>query len=516
MSKVRGFFRRLIRKLPPFRGIYLELGRLREENAQKKAREEQLRKELREEYRRQLDEVRKDTSRQLADLEQSFQHQMERMKEEEDSRWKEFEKSRSQREEEQDETIRKCRKLMELQKKYIEQEDAQQKDVAAQCRKLSSRIDWVVAKEKELAESLRMEQKAQKETAESLQKKEKVQKETAESIRKEVKALGEREKKERRELRKDLKKDLTGDMEYYYYKLLPEERYEEELKEWYYNKTGEVLHLDHPVTYNEKIQWMKLYDSTSKKTLLADKYRVRDWVAEQIGQQYLIPLLGVYDHFDEIDLDALPDRFVIKTNHAYKTNWIVTDKSAFDRKAAKLFFDKAMQRDFAYRSGLQLHYKGIERKLIVEEYLENSTENLDDYKVYCFGGKAECIEYMTGRNQELRAAFYDTEWNLLPIRRMAEPCEQTIERPQNLEKLIELAEILGRGFAHVRVDFYLPNDGSIRFGEMTFTPANGIRKWDPPEYNRIYGDLIRLPGEMQSHACCKANYQCIRAVTENR
>ncbi len=485
--------------------MYMEMGKLREENAQIKAREEL----LREEYRRQLDEVRKDNERQLADLEQSYQHRIERMKGEEDARWKEFEKGRIRLEEEQNETIQKCRQLMELQKKYIEQEDAQQKEasmrqseiasqqkeLATQCRKLSSRIDWVVAKEKEIAESLRMEQKAQKETAESQQKEWKAQKETVESIRKEVKALGEREKKERRELRKDLKKELTGDMEYYYYKLLPEERYEEELTEWYFNKTGETLHLDHPVSYNEKIQWMKLHDSTPLKTLLADKYRVRDWVAKQIGQQYLIPLLGVYNCFDEIDFDALPDRFVIKTNHAYKTNWIVTDKSTFDRKAAKLFFDKAMQRDFAYRAGLQLHYKGIERKLIVEEYLENSTENLDDYKVYCFGGKAECIEYMTGRNQELRAAFYDTNWNLLPIRRMAEPCEQSVEKPQNLEKLIELAEILSRGFSHVRVDFYLLNDGSIRFGEMTFTPANGIRKWDPPEYNRIYGDFIQLPGQ---------------------
>lgn len=280
--------------------------------------------------------------------------------------------------------------------------------------------------------------------------------------------------------------------DYFYYEDMFTSKYEKELKLWYKDKTGKNLNLRRPRTYNEKIQWLKLYDSTPLKTRLADKYLVREWVAEKIGEQYLIPLLGVWDSFDEIDFDQLPDRFVLKANHGYHWNYIVEDKSTFDKGDAKSKFDRWLNRNFAFR-GLELQYLNIPPKIIAEEYLENGDNDLYDYKVFCFGGRAESINYISGRKQELRQAFFDINWNKLPFTDGFQIDETEIPRPKNLDLLIKLAEKLAEGFAHVRVDFYILNDGSLKFGEMTFTSLSGTCRWDPPEQDYIYGDLIKLP-----------------------
>jgi len=288
------------------------------------------------------------------------------------------------------------------------------------------------------------------------------------------------------ELDKPVKRD------YDYYEDLFTNRYEKELKIWYKAKTGEDLNLQNPKTFNEKIQWLKLYDSTPLKTRLADKYLVREWVAEKIGAEYLIPLLGVWDSFDEIDFDKLPERFVLKANHGYHWNYIVTDKSLFNKEEAKAKFDEWLNTNFAFK-GLELHYMNIPPKIIADEYLENEENDLYDYKVFCFGGKAEIINYISGRNRDVKEAYFDLNWRKLPFTTSFARNNAEISKPKNLELLIELAEKLAAGFPHVRVDFYILNDGSLKFGEMTFTTANGLDKWDPPEYNRVYGDLLKLP-----------------------
>ena len=285
----------------------------------------------------------------------------------------------------------------------------------------------------------------------------------------------------------------TPKRDYDYYRNLQPEQYADELKFWFKKTTGTELNLDNPKTYNEKIQWLKLYDSTPLKTRLADKYLVRDWVKEKIGNQYLIPLLGVWDKFEDIDFNKLPNSFVLKANHGCGWNIIVKDKSKFNFEEAKKKFDTWMNLNFAFRVGLELQYMNIPPKIIAEEYMENGNNDLYDYKVFCFNGKAESIMFLSERKHGLKMAFHDLNWNKLPFVYTYPRNEAEVPKPKNLELLIQLSEKLAAGFAHVRVDFYILNDGSLKFGEMTFTSASGNCKWNPPEQNRIYGDLIKLP-----------------------
>ena len=283
--------------------------------------------------------------------------------------------------------------------------------------------------------------------------------------------------------------------DYDFYRNLPPEKYEEELKLWFERTVKYPLNLEDPKTYDEKLQWLKLYDSTPLKTRLSDKYSVREWVEEKIGDQYLIPLLGVWDKFDDIDFDKLPNRFVLKANHGCGWNIIVRDKSKFDIKEARKKFETWMNLNFAFKFGLELQYLNIQPKIIAEEYLENGNNDLYDYKVFCFNGKATSIMFLSERQKGLKMAFYDLNWNKLPFTYSFPRNEADIPKPQNLDLLIQLSEKLAEGFSHVRVDFYILNDGSLKFGEMTFTSASGSCKWNPPEQDRIYGDLIKLPAK---------------------
>lgn len=282
---------------------------------------------------------------------------------------------------------------------------------------------------------------------------------------------------------------------YQYYANLSPEAYRSELQEWFFDLMGRKLNLDNPKTYNEKIQWLKLYDSTPLKTRLADKYLVRDWVKEKIGEQYLVPLLGVWDSFDEIDFDALPQRFVLKANHGCGWNLIVKDKSQLDLEDAREKFNTWMGLNYAYCNGLELHYMHIPPKIIAEEYLENDHDDLRDYKVFCFGGKAHHIMYLTDRKVGMKMSFYDLDWNKQNFVYSFPLNDQDVPRPQRLKELIEVSEKLAQGFAHARVDFYILNDGTLKFGEITFTSATGTCKWNPPQQDQIYGDLIQLPSK---------------------
>ena len=289
--------------------------------------------------------------------------------------------------------------------------------------------------------------------------------------------------------------EAKKDFEYKLCKYMPEVKYPEYLKDWFYKCTGKELNLENPQTFNEKIQWIKLYDSTPLKTRLADKYLVRDWVKEKIGDEYLIPLLGVWDKFDDIDFDKLPDKFVLKANHGCAWNIIVTDKNKFDKEDAKQKFSLWLNKNFAYCFGLELHYKSIKPLIIAEEYIENDNQDLYDYKIWCFDGKAKYIQFLSERKKGLKMVFYDTEWNKQDFVYSYPRNEKDIEKPKNLELLLTLAEKLAQGFSHVRVDFYILNDGSIKFGEMTFTSMSGACKWVPNDTNKVMGDLIAINKE---------------------
>lgn len=280
---------------------------------------------------------------------------------------------------------------------------------------------------------------------------------------------------------------------YEYYKNLESSPYENELKEWFQKKTGKVLNLENPQTFNEKMQWMKLYDSTPIKTKLADKYLVRDYVKEKIGEQYLIPLLGVYDNFDEIDFDSLPNKFVLKCNHGCGYNIIVTDKSKFNKKRARKNIEKWMKTDYSTVYGVELHYKNIKPKILIEEYLENDNKDLYDYKVWCNNGEPEYIMFLSNRKKNLKMSFYDINWNLMPFYYSHPQHDTPIPKPQNLDKMLELSKKLAKGFPHARIDFYILNDGSLKFGEITFTSCSGVCRWNDDKYDKFLGDKIILP-----------------------
>lgn len=279
---------------------------------------------------------------------------------------------------------------------------------------------------------------------------------------------------------------------YDYYSKINYNNYREELKFWYEITTWKTLNLDTPQTFNEKLQWLKIYDNTKNKTMLADKYAVRNWVQEKIGSQYLIDLLGVWNSFEEIDFNKLPQSFVLKCNHGSGMNVVVKDKNKIDVRELKGKFDKWMNTDFA-AFNMEPQYYGIKRKIIAESYLTNNGDDLYDYKFWCNNGKCDFIMFLSERKEGLKMANFDREWNLLSFVYDHEKCDSVVEKPDNLQQMIELAEILANGFYHVRVDFYRLNDGTLKFGEMTFTSMSGIQKWIPKEADNYVGKLIQLP-----------------------
>ncbi len=257
---------------------------------------------------------------------------------------------------------------------------------------------------------------------------------------------------------------------------------------------GKKLNLKNPSTFDEKIQWLKIYDSTPLKTQLADKYLVKEWVSERIGEEYIIPTLGVWDSFDKIDFDSLPNQFVLKANHGSAMNIIVTDKSKLDYADAKRKFDVWLKRNLGYHS-LELHYIPIKPCIIAEQYLENSNGELTDYKCHCINGSVAYIQCMTGRasHETLREKVYDTNWNPLPFTQNYPRYDGEIRKPGNLSQMVACAETLSSEFCYVRVDFYALDDGSFKFGEMTFAPGSGYGPWNIEEYNEKIGSLIKLP-----------------------
>lgn len=277
--------------------------------------------------------------------------------------------------------------------------------------------------------------------------------------------------------------------DYDYFCGLEEEYYEAELQDMYYRKFGYYLNLDNPSTYNEKINWQKLYDKDRRKVRLADKYLVREWVAEQIGAEYLAKLYGVWDDAKDIDFSIFPESYVLKLNHGAGWNIIVNGKKADEEKIrAKL--NEWKQLNFSFYS-FEMHYKNIIPKIICEEYLENVKGDLYDYKVFCFHGEPKYIMFLAERlTNGLKMAFYDTEWVKQPFVYTYPMYEKEVPKPDNLEEMLELSRKLSKGFSHVRVDWYNLPGNRLIFGEMTFTSFSGFCEWIPKEYDQILGMLI--------------------------
>ena len=278
-----------------------------------------------------------------------------------------------------------------------------------------------------------------------------------------------------------------------HYARMKKEDYPRPLKRWYFRCTGKTLDLANPRTINEKIQWMKLYDSTPLKTVLADKYKVRQWVAERIGDEHLIPLLGKWENADDIDFDTLPDRFVLKANHGAGWNIIVKDKKTMDVPKVRGQLNTWLKTNFAFLHGFQMHYKDIPPAVIAEEYIENVDGEVYDYKFLCFSGEPKYFWVDMGRNTpNHKRSIFDLNFVPQPFSINRFPSlDIPFVTPENYDKMVAITRILCEGFKFVRVDLYNVN-GKIYFGEMTFTSTSGLIKIYPPEYATILGDMITL------------------------
>lgn len=259
-------------------------------------------------------------------------------------------------------------------------------------------------------------------------------------------------------------------------------------------KMQRKLDLKKPRTFNEKLQWLKLYDRNPMYTQLVDKYEVRKYVKEKIGEEYLIPIYGVYNSFDEIDFDKLPKQFVLKCTHDSGGVIICKDKNNFNKEEARKKINKHLKLNF-YWNAREWPYKNVKPRIICEKYLKDNTlKDLMDYKFFCFNGIPRVLYVASERGVDTKFDFFDLEFNRLPIKNKYKNSSKEIPKPKNFEKMINLAKALSKEIPHVRVDFY-NIDGKIYFGEMTFFHLGGFERFEPEKYDEIFGSWIKLPIE---------------------
>lgn len=268
-------------------------------------------------------------------------------------------------------------------------------------------------------------------------------------------------------------------------KLIPDKIY---LKHRFRSIMGYPLNLNNPVTYNEKLQWLKLNDRKNNYSKLVDKYEVKKFVANKIGKEYIIPTYGVWNRFDEIDFDKLPNQFVLKCTHDSGSYVICSDKEKFDVEAAKLKIEKALKSSF-YWDSREWPYKNVRPRIIAEKYIGFYPK---DYKFFVFDSEIDSVMVCNGReNGHPKFYFYDTDWKRLYYQHKEIEFEDTIEKPLGFETMIEIVKQLSEGFPHIRIDLYNVN-GKIWFGEYTFYDQGGFDTDITRETDLLWGKKIKL------------------------
>lgn len=263
------------------------------------------------------------------------------------------------------------------------------------------------------------------------------------------------------------------------------------LKMVYRIKTGKKLNLKNPVGFNDKMNWLKLNDRHWEYTDYVDKYKVREIISGKIGEEYLFPLLGVWDSFDDIDFDKLPDKFVLKCNHDSASVKIILDKKTINKKELKNFFDGRMQLN-SFCLGREYPYKNVVPKIIAEKFIEvDDKHGLRDYKFFCFDGEPKFLFVATDRSTDVKFDFYDIGFNHIDTTNIHLQSGLQLEKPEKFEEMVELARKLSQGMKFVRIDLYNV-DGKIYFGEYTFFHGGGFYLFYPDKYEKIFGDMIKL------------------------
>lgn len=259
----------------------------------------------------------------------------------------------------------------------------------------------------------------------------------------------------------------------------------------YKEHMGKNLNLDNPKTFNEKLQWLKLNNRNNMYTKLVDKYEVREYVSKVIGSNYLIPLLGVFDSYKEIDFDKLPNQFVLKLTHDSGTVIICKDKTKLNRKQTISKLKKGLKRKYFYLYR-EWPYKNVKPRIIAEKYMkDNNSSVLNDYKFYCFNGEPKMMFIITERGNDPKINFFDMDFNEINLHQRFKKGEKKLEKPKKFDEMIKLARKLSYGIPHVRVDFYIIN-GKVYFGELTFFDSAGLEKFEPEKYDEILGSYIDL------------------------
>lgn len=259
--------------------------------------------------------------------------------------------------------------------------------------------------------------------------------------------------------------------------------------------SGKKLNLDNPSDFNAKIEWYKVFFRPKLLTDLVDKYKVRDYVKEKIGAQYLNELYGVYDRPEDIDFNYLPTQFIIKANHTNGHNFVVENKYLLDKSKVIYLLKKWLNVNQYYRRGQEWAYKDVKPKIIIEKFLKEDDKNtLVDYKFYCFDGEPKFIDVHLDREKDHKQGCFDLNFNILPFGKSKtyKSISEGLKKPKNLDEMVFLSKKLSENLPFVRVDFYSVNGKSI-FGEMTFYPSDARKKFYPEEYNKIIGDYFELP-----------------------
>ena len=271
---------------------------------------------------------------------------------------------------------------------------------------------------------------------------------------------------------------------------IPDKTY---IKIYYYMKFKKRLNLKTPRTFSEKIQWLKLNDRKPIYSQFVDKYEVREYIKEKIGEEYLVPIYGIWENFDDIDFNMLPNQFVLKCTHDSGGIVICKDKENFNKIEAKKYIEKCLKNNFYYIAR-EWPYKNVKPRIIAEKYLESDRANgIVDYKFMCFNQKMKCCFACFDRDEKghVLINIYDEKWNKMPFNRKGEGTNKILEKPMHYEKMIQLAEKLSYGIPFARIDFYEINN-KIYFGEITLYPAGGFKKFEPEEYDKILGEWLKL------------------------
>ncbi|GBU05931.1 teichuronopeptide biosynthesis TupA-like protein [Faecalimonas umbilicata] len=268
---------------------------------------------------------------------------------------------------------------------------------------------------------------------------------------------------------------------------------EKAIKRYYRKKSkGNMLNLDNPKRFSEKLQWYKLNGKDPLMQICADKNRVRKYISD-LGYGYLLnEQYGVFKHVEDIDFDSLPNKFVMKAAHGSGWNIIVKDKNKLNKKKAKMLMRSWLKQDTSW-SGREWVYKDMPRSIVIEKYLEDETGELRDYKFFCFNGQPRFMQLEVGRNTAHNTRnFYDMDWKLMPFgKELPHNPNLNVPKPTLFDEMKKIAENLCKPFQFVRVDLYQAN-GKVYFGELTFFPAGGAPDFVPDQYDEIVGDMWEL------------------------